>query len=137
MTLIWRSIEPLALSSIFHHFIVDHFASHALVKNRDYYVTHGLRSRDQQEALYNIYLKYGRPLAAPPGKSAHEFGLAIDVAVDVDEDRKGLQPTWDTTHLGWVQLRLSLITHPFLESGSLWKSRDWPHIQMRNWRDFK
>jgi peptidoglycan LD-endopeptidase CwlK len=43
-------------------------------------VTSGLRSRASQAKLYDDYI-HGRSKlpAAPPGRSAHEYGLAIDV----------------------------------------------------------
>lgn len=40
-------------------------------------VRSSFRTRRQQELLYENYLR-GGPLAAPPGKSKHEVGLALD-----------------------------------------------------------
>lgn len=40
--------------------------------------SYGYRSLEQQQALYVVY-KRGGPRAAPPGKSAHNFGLAVDL----------------------------------------------------------
>jgi len=42
----------------------------------------GFRSRSQQQKLYNDYIHGvpGQALAAPPGHSQHEFGLAMDLA---------------------------------------------------------
>jgi hypothetical protein len=43
-------------------------------------VTSGLRSRSEQARLYADYVAGRRRLpAAPPGRSAHEYGLAVDV----------------------------------------------------------
>lgn len=53
-------------------------------------VTSGLRTWQQQQRLYSRYLSGESPLpAAPPGRSQHELGLAIDIArlnVDPRED---------------------------------------------------
>jgi RHS repeat-associated protein len=48
-------------------------------------VTYGFRSFEQQAQLYKAYLA-GGPKAAPPGKSAHNYGIAIDVAI-IDGNR--------------------------------------------------
>lgn len=95
-----------------------------------WYVTAGLRSREQQQALYRRHLA-GGPLAAAPGKSAHEWGLAIDVVLDGSE-RPGLQMVWDTKHRGWLWLVRAIWQHPRLHS--LWKVGDWPHIQSTHWK---
>ena len=39
----------------------------------------GARSRADQERAYALYLSGRGPLAARPGTSAHEFGLAMDI----------------------------------------------------------
>lgn len=46
-------------------------------------VTSGVRSTEKQRQLYNDYVS-GKSsiIAAPPGRSAHEYGLAIDFVVD-------------------------------------------------------
>lgn len=47
-------------------------------------VTSGKRSAVEQSRLYQAYIARGRTglPAAPPGRSAHEYGLAIDFEVD-------------------------------------------------------
>lgn len=45
-------------------------------------VTSGFRSRQEQEALYQKYLNGTGNLAAKPGSSKHESGMAADVSVD-------------------------------------------------------
>ncbi len=42
------------------------------------YIIYGFRSHKQQESLYRKY-KAGGPLAAKPGNSKHEYGIAIDI----------------------------------------------------------
>lgn len=41
----------------------------------------GRRSMEEQSRLYQRYLQ-GGPRAAPPGQSAHEYGLAVDIYVE-------------------------------------------------------
>lgn len=52
-------------------------------------VNEGFRSREEQEAIFK---KYGPGRAAKPGKSMHEFGLAVDIpgATTRELDRLGL-----------------------------------------------
>jgi hypothetical protein len=42
--------------------------------------TSGFRSPEKQAQLYAQYQRTGKPLAAKPGKSKHEFGIAIDIS---------------------------------------------------------
>lgn len=42
-------------------------------------LTSSYRSREEQQYLYNLYLSGKGNLAAPPGRSLHEKGIAIDV----------------------------------------------------------
>lgn len=44
------------------------------------------RTYEQQAELYNLYLAGQGPLAAPPGSSAHERGVAVDVAEPIMRD---------------------------------------------------
>lgn len=61
-------------------------------RGHDYYVTSGTRLYDAQAALYERHLK-GGPRASPPGLSAHQYGLAVDVAPD-GSPAPGLQPDY-------------------------------------------
>ncbi len=47
-------------------------------------VTSSFRTRAQQEYLYQLFLSGKGNLAAKPGTSKHEFGLAIDARGTVD-----------------------------------------------------
>lgn len=50
-------------------------------------VTSGVRSSTKQRQLYLDYVNGRSSLpAAPPGRSAHEYGLAIDFVVDQGKD---------------------------------------------------
>lgn len=52
-------------------------------------MTSGYRSLAKQRALYNRYRR-GGPLAAAPGNSAHNYGLAVDIAISgaAKDDRR-------------------------------------------------
>lgn len=59
-------------------------------RGHDYYATSGTRWWAEQAELHQRHLA-GGPLAAPPGCSSHQFGLAVDLAPDADESKPGLQ----------------------------------------------
>lgn len=71
----------------------------------------GYRSCEEQERLYQNYLN-GGPLAAPPGESAHQCGLAVDVVLEI-----GGREIWDTTNPAWQRLWDMVKVHPRLHSG--------------------
>ncbi len=98
-------------------------------QGRDYYAVSGYRSFAEQTALY----LQGRNLPGPivtnarGGRSAHNFGLAIDSTFDVARDRKGLQPGWaieDYARLGEVAKANTL------DAGAYWQMKDGPHVQL-------
>lgn len=125
--LYWRKIDPCGLHSGFRE------VAEAVLQAspHHWYVTHAHRSLAEQGELYRKYLA-GGPRAAPPGRSAHNFGLAIDVVLDADPEKPGLQPTWNTKLAGWIWLKTTLTNHPLLKSG--WTFSDWPHIEHRDWK---
>ena len=96
-------------------------------------ITYGRRTLEEQRKLYEIHLA-GGPKAAPPGKSAHNWGLAIDVMLD-GNPAPGWQPDWDTNHEAWQRLFLTLKKHPRLQSGV--RFGDGCHIQRYRWTRFK
>lgn len=98
-----------------------------------YRVQYGFRSVSEQADLYAKHLA-GGPLAAPPGQSAHNYGLAIDVVVDAS-DRPGLQADWDVTTPAWVWLTETIAKHPRLKTGA--KYKDYGHIERLNWSTHK
>lgn len=64
-------------------------------------VTSARRSYAKQAALYQAYIAgRSRYPAAPPGTSAHEYGLAFDMVVDNAVDQADLGTVW--TQAGWV-----------------------------------
>lgn len=98
-----------------------------------WYVTSGWRGMKEQADLYMKYV-HGGPKAAPPGKSAHNFGLAVDVVLD-DPNKNGLQMLWSIKLPGWIWLKAAVWKHPRLHS--LWSIGDWPHIERYKWYDYK
>jgi hypothetical protein len=67
-------------------------------------LTSSYRSREKQEYLYNLYLQGKGNLAARPGSSLHEKGLAIDVASDISWVQKyGPKFGWINTGMSFSQ----------------------------------
>lgn len=96
-------------------------------------VTSGLRDSAKQAALYAQGRTAPGPIVtnAPPGHSAHEHGLAIDVALQLPA---GL--SWDTNDPAWPRLWAAVKASQGLHSG-----HDFPpvapadddHIQAVRW----
>ena len=122
----WRRVDPKLLQPSFR------FDVEKLLRESPYSwtVTYGYRTIEEQESLWEKY-KAGGPRAAPPGKSAHNFGLAIDVALDGDDSLAGLQPDWNTSHAGWRWLFEAIAKHPRLHSGRSFN--DACHIERLGW----
>lgn len=99
-------------------------------------VTFGWRSLEEQAALYQTY-KAGGPLAAPPGLSAHNYGLAVDLVLDVD-GKMGGAVSWDTRKYAkqWGRLWAAIDASPELHSGRFWHPPDGGHVEMCRWRQF-
>lgn len=97
----------------------------------EWVVHYGRRTRDEQAKLYAIYLN-GGPRAAPPGQSAHEAGLAVDVTLIVPDGPDRKKADWDYTHEPWQRLVKAIRAHPRLHS--LANIGDWDHIEAVQWR---
>ena len=93
-------------------------------RGQDYFPTFGFRSFRQQEQLYQAWREAKGGKAAPPGLSAHNYGLAWDLCADGDRDRGGLQPSWDLK-------RYKILGEETERLGLVWGGRfgDSPHIQ--------
>ena len=126
--IIWRSVDPTLLDPDFRRDVEAFLAASPYT----WYVVSGFRPLEEQERLWRAHLA-GGPKAAPPGRSAHNYGLAIDVVLDTDPDKPGLQPSWNTKLAGWGWLKASSIPHPRLKNG--WSFGDWPHIERYRWRE--
>lgn len=92
-------------------------------------VTYGYRSLALQAELYAKY-QAGGPRAAPPGKSAHNYGLAVDIVLD-GSPAPGIQPDWNTSNPAWVRLFAAVDAHPRLHSGRSFNDAD--HIEAVHW----
>ncbi len=77
-------------------------------EGKAYYAVSGLRSYDEQARKYAIG-RGGDPgkriTNAPPGFSMHNYGIAIDFALDDDPNKPGLQTNWDAEHGQYDLLR--------------------------------
>lgn len=148
----WRGISQAPLDA---QFLFD--VSQLLHESPfSWYVTCGHRTIAESNRLYDEYkngvvlrsdngtplrdangkIRRGKrgPKAAIGGLSAHNYGRAIDVALDVDPIKQGLQPGWDTKMAGWLWLKNATIKHPRLKNG--WSFHDWPHIEQYRWKDY-
>lgn len=67
-----------------------------------YIATLGFRTFAQQAAIYfQGRTKPGpRVTNAPPGASAHNYGIAVDVVLDADPKTEKLDPDWNGDHYG-------------------------------------
>jgi len=92
-------------------------------------VTSGTRSFAEQDELFKKHLA-GGPLAAPPGKSNHNFGLAFDVTIFTGstDPEKAKTPLFEGPGYKAVG---ALGTRLGLEWGGNWKNEDEPHFQLR------
>lgn len=91
-----------------------------------WYVTCGFRSKEESDRLYKIYQE-GGPRAAPGGLSPHNIGEAIDVVLDGDKVKQGLQMNWDWDNPAWQRMFDAIKAHPRLHSGKTFG--DGPHIE--------
>src|SRR6266404_9337830 len=87
-------------------------------------VTSGTRSFAEQDELFKKHLA-GGPLAAPPGKSNHNFGLAFDVTIFTGstDPEKAKTPLFEGPGYKAVG---ALGTRLGLEWGGNWKNEDEP-----------
>ena len=87
-------------------------------------VTSGYRSLAKQARLYKAYRR-GGPLAARPGQSAHNYGLAVDIAL-VGQPRDARD--YRTMH----RIAATFGLQPL---GVLQRGKDPYHVEVPNWRE--
>lgn len=126
MSLLWRTVDPDKLHPQFRADVEQLLGSSAY----SWTVLYGYRSNEEQAALWAKY-QAGGALAAPPGRSAHNYGLAVDVVPD-GSPAPGLQPDFDTKHPAWIWLFDAVFHHPRLHSGRSFRDAD--HIEAVNWK---
>jgi peptidoglycan LD-endopeptidase CwlK len=108
---------------------------HLLDKLPDLWVvTEGYRTMERSNILYIDYKLHGGVKAAPGGLSPHNYGLAIDVSLDGDPVKKGVQVVWNIKDKRWLRLANAVWKHPRLRSGKWFD--DWPHIEKLKWKDY-
>lgn len=93
-------------------------------------VTSGMRSYQEQKVLHDKYLA-GGPIAAPPGKSNHNFGLAFDITMfkGSSDPEQAKTPVWESPAYKAVG---ALGAELGLEWGGNWRNKvDEPHFQLR------
>lgn len=113
-----------ALEPVFHADIVD-----LLTRSKyDWRVMYGFRSLELQKELYEKHLK-GGPLAAKPGHSAHNFGLAVDLQLVINGKAE-----WNIKHPAWQELFNNVRATPRLHSGVSFG--DYDHIERYKWHDY-
>lgn len=130
MSVEWRDVDTKELNVQFAFDVdelLDNDSSH-------WVVTEGFRHIERSNKLFIDYRLHKGPRAAPGGISPHNYGMAIDVALDGDALRPGLQMLWDVKNPAWLRLVAAIWKHPRLRSGK-WYS-DWPHIERLNWKDY-
>lgn len=93
-------------------------------------VISGTRSYEEQAELYKKY-KAGGPLAAPPGRSNHNFGIAFDIGIfegssDPEKAKKYIPESPAYKAVG------ALADEIGLSWGGNWKNKkDEPHYEFR------
>jgi len=128
--IVWGKVDPTLLEPVFRRDV------EALLLGSPYtwLVTSGYRGLAEQAELWRIY-RAGGPKAAPAGKSAHNYGLAIDVVPDGDTGRPGIQPDWSGSSHAWKWLGDAVDAHPRLRHGRHFG--DSPHIERLGWTQYK
>jgi len=97
----------------------------------DWAVVQGFRTKAQQDALY----AQGRTTPgdivtqAPYPRSAHCWGLAVDVARVTPSGQR----VWDYAHPAWQQLQLFVNNSPHMHGGWHFPIADNDHIQSVDW----
>ncbi len=105
----------------------------------DITVVEGKRSMARQAELYELGRTKGRipediVTNAQPGQSAHNFGLAIDVAPTEYMSKPG----WNAGGEKWMQLHqiardMGLTAGIKVGTGRI----DWPHVEVKDWKQKK
>ena len=127
----WRSVDSTKLEPQFRSDVDALFSG----LTYSYDILEGYRSLERSAALYAAYLK-GGPKAAPPGKSAHNYGLAVDFAPrrDPPTPTRGVYD-WTGTSPVWKAALTAIEAHPRLHSGIAFGDTD--HCERLNWKSFR
>ncbi len=94
--------------------------------------THTLRTIEEQNYLYSQGRSRSGSIItnAKGGQSIHNFGLAFDVVILLDEDKNGTfeKAVWNGAHFMRVVNELESLG---FEWGGRWKFKDAPHFQYK------
>jgi peptidoglycan L-alanyl-D-glutamate endopeptidase CwlK len=94
--------------------------------------THTLRTIEEQNYLYSQGRTRGGSIVtnAKGGQSIHNYGLAIDIVILLDEDNNGTfeKAVWNGTHFNFVVKELEKLG---FEWGGRWKFKDAPNFQYK------
>ena len=104
--------------------VVSAAVERARARGCEYWATYGLRTYAEQAALFAAWKAGTGGRAGPPGLSAHQYGLAVDLVADVHEDKPGLQPDWRGAEF-------HVLGEEVKRAGLLWGGifNDSPHVQ--------
>jgi peptidoglycan L-alanyl-D-glutamate endopeptidase CwlK len=94
--------------------------------------THTLRTIEEQNYLFSQGRTRGGSIVtnAKGGQSIHNYGLAIDIVILLDEDKNGTfeKAVWNGKHFNTVVTELKKYG---FEWGGDWKFKDAPHFQYK------
>lgn len=113
--------------------LCEKFLTNALAMGYSISVTNTLRTMFEQEELYAMgRTKPGKVVTnAKPGQSAHNYGLAFDIAFG-----QGKDITWAEPHRGaWEELGNMGETLGLAWGGHFKSVHDAPHFEVSNWKE--
>lgn len=95
-----------------------------------YVITEAHRSYERSAALKRAY-DAGGPRASGAGQSNHNFGLGIDIVLDVNADKPGVQLGPNAWKEGDYKVAVEEATKLGLKAGATYK--DFPHFEWPVW----
>lgn len=94
--------------------------------------THTLRTIEEQNYLYSQGRSRGGSIVtnAKGGQSIHNYGLAFDIVILLDEDNNGTfeKAVWNGK---WFNVVVAQLKSLGFEHGGDWKFKDMPHFQYK------
>jgi peptidoglycan L-alanyl-D-glutamate endopeptidase CwlK len=131
--------NPLDLTGLYPPFAetIKNIQVEALKINA--YVFDGFRSYSDQQALYikgRSFINGAWVVTNPrlvvtkaiPGKSAHNYGVAVDWVFDASPSRPGVQWSWDDKY-PWGTIGSIAMSHGLEWAGNWVTFKEFPHIQ--------
>lgn len=95
-------------------------------------VTQGLRTIEQQNALYAIgRTQPGKIVTnAHGGMSYHNYGLAVDCVPSLNGALKPFAPDWNPAHESWQRMEAEGRAHDLTTGADFRTFPDYPHFQL-------